>query len=175
MPNRNSRFPRSMFMLLALLGASITARAAEDVVVVLEVFAVQKRDGGEETFSAAERAMPGDVLEYRATYRNRGNATARKLEATLPVPAGNIAYIADSARPQRVLASLDGQRFEPAPLKRTVKLADGRQQVQTVPPAEYRFLRWQLGDLAAGASTTVVSRMRVDPLPPSRNAQGGQP
>jgi len=27
--------------------------------------------------------------------------------------------------------------------------------------AEYRYLRWQLSDLAAGKSTTVSARMRV--------------
>ncbi|MDQ8021810.1 MAG: hypothetical protein REI94_08230 [Moraxellaceae bacterium] len=160
---------------LFLMTFSTGIQAADDVVVVLEVFSVHKQEGGNEAFRPAERAQPGDVLEYRATYRNRGSAAARKLEATLPVPAGNIAYIADSARPQAVLASLDGQRFDAPPLKRTVKQADGRQQVETVPAAEYRFLRWKLGDLPAGASTTVVSRMRVAPLEAQAAAvQGGK-
>ena len=104
---------------------------------------------------------PGDTLEYRATYTNRGAAPARGVLATLPVPPDGMEYVDASAAPAKVLASLDGKQFAPAPLQRVVVLPDGSRKSEAVPASEYRFLRWNLGDLDAGKSVVVRSRMRL--------------
>lgn len=73
----------------------------------------------------------------------------------LPIPAG-FEFLPDTARPPPAKASVDGRVFEPLPLRRVVKLADGRIKEQLVPLAEYRALRWAIGDLAAGIVARVL-------------------
>ena len=110
---------------------------------------------------ATDAAMPGDTIEYQVTYSNTGAAPARDVLATLPVPKAGLAYVADSAMPAAVQASVDGVTFAPMPLVRTVT-RNGKPVSETVPVAEYRYLRWKLGDIKPGASSTVSSRMRLD-------------
>lgn len=40
-------------------------------------------------------------------------------------------------------------------------LPDGRTARREVPASEYRFLRWNLGDLPAGSTRTVRARMQL--------------
>lgn len=141
------------------------AFAAEPLSPTLEAHKVVRSVDGKEQFTAAADAKPGDVLVYRATYKNVSDKPLRNVMATLPVPATGVEYLADSAAPTAVEASTDGVQFALAPLKRVVKLHDGKPQQQLVATTEYRFLRWPLGDLPAGASKTVSARMRVTMAP----------
>jgi uncharacterized repeat protein (TIGR01451 family) len=134
--------------------------AAEPLTASLEAHKVVLAEGKEQLVAAAE-AKPGDVLEYRATYRNISAKALRAVMATLPVPSSGVEYLPNTAAPAGVEASIDGAQFAPAPLKRVVMTPDGRPQQQLVPASEYRFLRWPLGDLPAGASKTVSARVRV--------------
>ena len=61
-----------------------------------------------------------------------------KLVATLPIPEG-LEYLPKTVRPAPALASLDGKTFAPMPLKRKVRLADGREVEREVAASEYRF------------------------------------
>jgi hypothetical protein len=63
------------------------------------------------------------------------------------------------------------------PLTRMVKQADGSTRKEPVPLSDYRALRWEIGTLAAGATTAVSLRVRIDaPVvahrPPNRNGAG---
>lgn len=116
--------------------------------------------GAAERRESAARAKPGELIEYRATYTNAGQSPARQVRATLPLPAAGV-YVADSASPAGVEASTDGRHFARPPLQRWVVKPDGRREQQAVPVAEYRFLRWPLGDLAPGQSLAVAARLRV--------------
>lgn len=141
--------------------AQSTPQAAQDVTVQLSAARIVAAPGGAETRASADAAKPGEVIEYRAVYRNNDKTTARVVQATLPVPAGT-EYLAASASPQPGLrASLDGQRYDAVPLMRRVKRADGQTVDVAVPAAEYRFLRWNLGDLAAQREAVVSARVRV--------------
>jgi uncharacterized repeat protein (TIGR01451 family) len=120
-------------------------------------------NNGRESFGPADAARPGEVLQYRAVYRNDGAKPVNSLMATLPIPAG-LEYLPRTAAPAVVLASLDGTTYAPVPLVRRVRNADGREVVQQVPPAEYRFLRWSIGTLSPKESRAVVARARVAPL-----------
>jgi uncharacterized repeat protein (TIGR01451 family) len=156
-------FKRILVILTACilqLASAFVFAADKDVTVQLHAFKVVRAADGQKLVPTTE-ALPGDTIEYQVTYRNAGTAPARDVLATLPVPQGGVSYLADSANPAAVMASLDGTRFAPAPLTRTVT-RDGKQQTETVPVAEYRFLRWKLGDIAPGKSITVSSRMRLD-------------
>lgn len=151
----------TLIVAFAMLLPQHAAAAAEPLTATLEVHKVTGAAAGKEQRTAAAAAKPGDVLEYRATYKNVSDAPLRGVMATLPVPATGMEYLANSALPGGVEASIDGVQFAPAPLRRLVKLPDGKQQQQLVPTTEYRFLRWPLGDLPAGASKSVTARMRV--------------
>ena len=147
---------------LALAALAPAALAAGDVAVNLSAKRVIATPGGKESFAPGDKARPGDVLEYRATYRNTSNARVTRLAATLPIPQG-MEYVPGTAAPAPGLASLDGKTFQPLPLTRRVRLADGREAVREVPASEYRWLRWTLGSLDARAERMVKARVRVAP------------
>jgi uncharacterized repeat protein (TIGR01451 family) len=150
---------------VAVLAAPATAIAQGDVSVALTAHRVSTSSGGQETLVSAEQARPGEVIEYRATYRNDGSGKVRSLVATMPVPNG-MEYLPRTAQPTVVLASLDGKSFAPVPLKRKVRLADGREVTRDVPASEYRWLRWPIGSLDAKSAETVRARVRVSPVEP---------
>lgn len=116
---------------------------------------------GKEVLNPATEGKPGDILQYSGTYRNTGAAAVNKLMATVPVPLGTT-FIADSAEPAPAQASLDGSRFAPTPLMRTVRQSDGSERKVAVPLSQYRALRWEVGTLAGGASTVVKLQVRID-------------
>jgi uncharacterized repeat protein (TIGR01451 family) len=151
------------FAILAVaVFAPALAHADGDVHVALTAQRVTVADG-KDVYASAEKARPGDVIEYRAVYKNDGRTAVRELDATLPVPNG-LEYLPKTAAPAVVLASTDGQSFAPVPLVRKTRTADGREEIREVPLSEYRALRWSIGALAAKESRTVRARMRVAPL-----------
>lgn len=117
----------------------------------------------------AERLVPatetraGDRLEYVATYRNPTDAAVRHVLVTVPVPRNGVEYLLESAAPHADLASTDGKQFAALPLERVRTAADGRKVTTAAPAADYRFLRWDLGDVPAGATRTVRARVQVSP------------
>lgn len=115
---------------------------------------------GVEQKQPAEKTKPGEVIEYAAEYKNSDKAAVKNVMATLPIPAG-LEYLPQAVVPEGVLASTDGSSYAPVPLKRTVRGADGKQVQEFVPYSEYRSLRWNLGEIAGGASKTVKARMKV--------------
>jgi uncharacterized repeat protein (TIGR01451 family) len=118
---------------------------------------------GKETVAAADKVSPGDLLEYKVRYVNKGAGPAKNLVVTLPIPQGlELAPATDN--PKGALGSLDGQRFEPMPIKRSVKQADGKEILQDVPLAQYRALRWQVEQLDAGKSANFSARAKVESL-----------
>jgi uncharacterized repeat protein (TIGR01451 family) len=160
--HRTLRLVTALALTVAGLGSFALAYAEGDVAVSLVAHRILVSQGKEARLPA-EQAKPGDVIEYHATYTNRGASAVRDLEATLPVPAG-LEYLPRTAQPVRLHASLDGKTFAPAPLTRRVKLANGRTEVREVPASEYRALLWSIGSLGANSARTVVARMRVAPL-----------
>ena len=114
-----------------------------------------------DVLTSATEGKPGDTLQYSGTYRNMSAVAVNKLVATIPVPLGTT-LIAGSAEPPPAQASLDGTRFAPAPLMRTVKQADGSERTVAVPMSQYRALRWDVGTLSGGASTVVKLQVHID-------------
>lgn len=117
-------------------------------------------ENGKEIIQPADVARPGDLLEEVATYTNVSRATLKNFEPTLPVPP-NTELVPGSIKPASAKASLDGASFSAIPLKRKVRQANGVETEQVVPPAEYKYLRWYPGDLAAGKSMIFSARFRV--------------
>ena len=156
---------RAALISLVALSALIPALAfAEDAVTVaLTAWRIVPKDG-REVLEPADKAKPGELVEYRATYRNGSAQRVKQVAATLPIPAGT--EYTGIAEPRATLGSLDGRTFAPLPLKRRVKLANGRESEQVVPAAEVRWLRWNLTTLDPIAERAVRARVRVIPVTP---------
>ncbi len=150
-------------MFVALAQDAAAQQAANGVESRLTQAKVTRGSDGKERLESAATAKPGEVIEYRASYANKSKEPARSLEATLPVPVG-LEYVPGTVNPAGALATIDNVKFEPIPLKRMVKQADGRMVEREVPATEYRALRWKLGSLEEGKDMVVSARMRVAPL-----------
>lgn len=144
---------------IAAITVSLCLPLLAEVKVVLTASKIVLVNGVEERQSA-DKAKPGDIIEYIAEYRNTSKTPVSNVVATLPVPSG-MEYIPETADPTPVLASTDEHNYAPVPLKRMVRGADGKMVEQQVPYSEYRSLRWKLGDLGGEASKSVKARMKV--------------
>ena len=151
-------------LVTALTGAVVVipafAFAEGDVTVTLTANRMITKSGAAEVSAPAAQVRPGDVIEYRASYRNQGASRVHGVAATLPIPAGT-EYVARSASPAAQLASTDGLTFAPIPLTRRVRLADGREVTREIALTEYRALRWTLGSIDAHRQQVVRARVRV--------------
>jgi uncharacterized repeat protein (TIGR01451 family) len=155
MPNLN-KFKCALFAAATLL---VSLNSWAEVKVVLTAAKVVQGNGSEQKQSS-EKAKPGDVIEYVADYKNTEKSSVSNVKATLPVPSG-MEYIPETAVPTQVMASTDDVHYASVPLKRNVKHADGKVVQELVPYSEYRSLRWDLGEIAAGAVKSVKARMKV--------------
>ena len=132
------------------------------IVVILKQFKVLKDDKGETQFLDAALVLPGDVLEYRASYSNR-SASAVAVLATMPIPEST-EYIQESAASRSKVphtVALKNAQFAKEPLIQKTTSASGATLSQPVPYAAYRYVRWDLGKLAPGESVEVSVRARV--------------
>jgi uncharacterized repeat protein (TIGR01451 family) len=158
----------SLLSQAALADAGVTATVPNPapIEVRLQQFKVGKDEKGVPVLLEAKLVVPGDVLEYRATYSNHSKGPL-SVVATLPVPEG-LEYIKDSAlatsrgndRIAHTVAQKDSQ-FASEPLQRKTLGPDGASLTRGVPYADYRFVRWNLDNLAAGASADVSIRGKV--------------
>jgi uncharacterized repeat protein (TIGR01451 family) len=153
---------RSAAIACLLLVLTCAAAAHAEVQIQLTAHRVEKDAKGAEVLTPAEEIKPGQLVEYRAVYTNDGGTAVAKLFATLPIPPGT-EFLSSSASPAGAQASIDGKSFAPMPLRRKVRLADGREVQRDIPLSEYRYLRWSLGTLAPDQDKTVRARVRVTP------------
>lgn len=145
-----------------------------DIESVLTAKKVELADDKKERLIEAKSAKPGEVIEYVATYSNKGKTAVRDVLATLPIPADTI-FVRDTPRPATARASVGDGKFAAIPLKRKVKLPSGKEEEIEVPFSEYRALQWSLGELAAGKSVVVSARVRVSDAPNSAPAPATPP
>jgi hypothetical protein len=146
--------------------ASASARVEAPILVTLTQFKVGQDASGKPALLDAKVVLPGDVLEYRAIYKNQSTLPL-SVAATLPVPEA-LEYLGDSAtgksgessRMAHTVALKDSQ-FSAEPLMRKKVGADGATVTQVVPTSEYRYVRWNLEKLAPGASAEVTLRAKV--------------
>ena len=139
--------------------AAAPARA-EPLQIVLTAHRITTDASGKETATEAKSVTAGDLVEYRATYTNRGAGRIEGLVATLPIPAG-LEYQAHSAMPAGALAASGDGVFAAEPLLRKTTDAAGREKTEPVPYADYRALRWEVAVLEPGTSVSVAARAVV--------------
>ena len=165
-----------MAVLLLFLPAAQVATAqstpSQPVHVLLASLIVGKDAKGQETLtptSGSTRPRPGDLLAWKATAFNDLTSSVPDLALTIPIPA-TTAYLEGSAvlrvgsQTLSPVFSFDGQHFAPAPLKREITVVrNGVSTLQevTVPPSEYRAVRWILPTLAARSQVLAELRTSV--------------
>lgn len=149
--------------------------AQAPVSIELTQFKVVEGPDGHERYLPADAVVPGDVIEYRVTYRNNGPKPVAGFAATLPIPEGTHYLSKSAAAPAGLVpeAATEDGAFAREPLMRKVKGPDGKWHDQPVPYAEYRTLRWPLGLLAGKHEVTVKARVQVDLYAPPE-ARAGQ-
>jgi uncharacterized repeat protein (TIGR01451 family) len=151
-------FHATLALVLSILcGGALAAGPLIDAKLTV---ALIQFNGQYEISGPAAAAKPGDVLEYSARYNNRGDAGAEALAPTMPIPVGT-EYVPAGTSPKPTHASLDAVTYEPIPLRRKERGADGQMHDVEVPLAEYRALRWSVGRLAAGSEAIVRARVRI--------------
>lgn len=152
------------FLFASLLWLPLLALAQDDnpVSVELEVYVVSEV-GGEERFTEATTARPGQVIEYRLLARNEGDTTlpAGTVVVTGPILEGTT-FVPNSATPssESILTeyTLDNEVFGEPPL---VITEDGERRV--IEPDEYRAIRWTLlEEMEPGDEVSFVYRVVLD-------------
>jgi uncharacterized repeat protein (TIGR01451 family) len=175
--------PKLIAILIAAIAGfasqGLAVAATPDVESVLTAQKVVVSADKKEALAPAERTEPGDIIEYSATYTNKGSDKAHSLVIDLPIPK-ETDYQARSARPAAgVMASVGDGKFAAVPLRRKVRLPDGTSREQDVPLTEYRMVRWNVRELKAGESMVVSVRVRVQggaaSVPPSPAPAAGSP
>ena len=156
----------------AYAGAGVAS--TEPLAIQLTMKKVVADAKGNEKLVEAPNVKPGDLIEYTATYRNRSKQAITGVNGSLPVPAG-LEYVKQSAKPANALATADGSQFAAEPLTRKVKDKNGIEQTVEIPYAEYRSLRWDIGNLDAGKRSVVSARMRVAAPAPTPEALVSKP
>jgi uncharacterized repeat protein (TIGR01451 family) len=142
------------------------ALSQSPIVVSLKQFKVTTDAKGVSKLSDASVVLPGDVIEYQATYSNRG-ASALAVTATVPVPEA-VEYQKDSAKSKPSLPHVVAQKdslFAQEPLVKKITTTGGATLTQPVPYADYRFVRWDLGRLLPNTSVEVSIRAKVAQSP----------
>jgi uncharacterized repeat protein (TIGR01451 family) len=152
------------YLVIALLTLLLALASAQEspVTIELETYVVSVVDG-QEQFSRADTALPGQVVEYRLVVTNRSNTTLPPgtVMITGPVPEGT-RYVEGSASPtndERLTEySADGTNFAEPPL---IREEGGSRQV--VPAEAYRAVRWTLlVALEPGRAVAFVYRVVVE-------------
>lgn len=166
---------RSRLAGAALMAAVAWVPAAWAAPAVTSQLQVQQvvSEQGHEVLRPAAAAKPGDLLQYRAVYRNSGDTAATHLLVRVPVPPGTT-LVAGSIRPAGAEASTDGTHFAPLPLLHTVTGHDGKPRQEPVPLSAIRAVRWDLGVLAPRESKNVELRARIN-VPQAAPAPAGRP
>jgi uncharacterized repeat protein (TIGR01451 family) len=107
---------------------------------------------------------PGDVLRYTVSGKNAGQAAAKKLVVTQPVPKQTL-YVLDSATPApgaQMTFSIDGGKSFVAKPMVKVTLPDGKLTEKPAPAEAYSHVRWEYGaDLAADAEVKASYQVKV--------------
>jgi uncharacterized repeat protein (TIGR01451 family) len=137
----------------AAAAVALTASAPDSpLTVVLSVKKIVIKDKKEVRIDA-DNAAPGDVLEYRADYKNVGTVALSKAVVTLPVPM-HTTFIEGSSQPAGATASN----------RNAITVFMSPPLLQQAPGDAIGALRWTVAKLAPGQTATVSARVRVDAL-----------
>ena len=144
--------------IIVLLSATAAMGQGKQVKVELKQAKVVV-NGGVETLQPTDKAKPGDVIEYTATYHNIGKTAVKAVAGDIPVPVG-MEYVPDAKLKAPDLAATNDGKFAPLPLKHKV-MKNGVQVEEVLPYSEYRILRWNIGTLAPDQKVEEKARVKL--------------
>ena len=151
---------RAISFLAILLLVTATA-AFGQVKVDLKQFKVVDANG-KQSLQSADKAKPGEIIQYVATYHNAGKAAAKNVVGTIPVPSG-MEYTPDpNLKAPDMAAAADG-KFAPLPLKHKV-MRNGVQVEEVLPYSAYRSLQWKIGTMAPDQKIELKANVKLAPL-----------
>ncbi|MCC5789005.1 MAG: hypothetical protein JJT75_05180 [Opitutales bacterium] len=119
------------------------AKAEESLKVELQNFLVVENDGGE-VLQETDEAQPGDVILYRAEFRNQSGGPLTNLRPSLPIP-DILAYLEETVTPQPDRVLVEGNE--------TLSFEDWKESQQSV-----RSFEWHLPELSEGEIFVVELR-----------------
>lgn len=96
----------------------------------------------------------GDVVEYHAYVANHSKERVRSVNVSFDVPKE--AELIGGFSPDTPLASVDGTRFYPTPLRTNVG-----GQVETIAMSRYKAIRWNVQDLGIDGVAVVKFQMKL--------------
>ena len=151
---------RAITILAILLLATATA-AFGQVKVDLKQFKVVDVNG-KQTLQSADKAKPGEVIQYVATYHNTAKTPAKNVVGTIPVPNG-MEYTPDANLKAPDMAAAADGKFAPLPLKHKVT-RNGAQVEEVLPYSAYRSLQWRIGTMEPGQKVELKANVKLAPL-----------
>ena len=124
-----------------------------------------KDQEGKEVFKPVKKAAPGEILEYRLTYKNTDEDPLYNLIVRGPIPY-NTVYIGQSAKADvdaKFDVSLDGGKtWSQEPVYKTIQDEQGQVRRVMAEPRDYALLRWTArSPLQPRASMEFVYRVKV--------------
>ncbi|MDW9416833.1 hypothetical protein GOB15_20800 [Sinorhizobium meliloti] len=152
-------------MLLSWSAAAQEQKPASPLSASLGVQSVEIGEGGKETFSPAEAAAPGDLLQYTGRYDNVAKEPLSGLVINGPIPS-NTSFV-DAGRAVSLKAAfevlIDGESWQGVPAYMTVTLEDGTKSRVEAEASDYRQIRWRVSEaLAPGATLVTTYRVQVE-------------
>jgi len=159
------RFLSAIALVLLLTVSFAFAAKEEGLTGSIEAFRVVVTEDGRENFLPAAKAQPKDVIEYRLTYKNRGENEVRNIFITDPIPSGT-QYIESSASlpvKGNVEFSVDGGKsYKSWPIEMVETTKDGREIVSYATPDMVTHIRWVVNETFTPEHEITVSyRTRI--------------
>jgi uncharacterized repeat protein (TIGR01451 family) len=156
---------RALYLIPVLVLVSSVAPAA-DAPLTGNIVAVKvvTDNSGEETFLPADEANPSDIIEYRLTYANSGDAALRNVSVTDPVPVGTeyLEQTATAAGGGVVFSVDNGKTFHSWPVRVQTTDENGNEVTVDATPDMVTHIRWTIsGELAPESDVTFAYRARI--------------
>lgn len=131
----------------------------------MKAYVITTDKAGKDLATPATEVTPGQVVEYRLTYKNVSDKPLSGIAVTGPIPNSTtyMAKTAASAAQTDFVVSIDGgKNYESEPVKRVVTDEKGKKVEKIIPPSEYSHVRWNLKQpLKAGETQTFSYRSIV--------------
>jgi uncharacterized repeat protein (TIGR01451 family) len=149
-----------------LLLVPITAMAAPQVKIgiIAEKEVVVTENGQTVTKRVpATEAAPGETVIYTLTVANSGDEAATNVVVNDPIPEGTSYLPGSASNTELVTFSIDsGENFKkPSLLSYEITNPDGTREQRVASPEQYTHIRWQIPEIAAGASQELSFQVKV--------------
>jgi len=149
-----------------MLLAPITAMAAPQVKIgiIAEKEVVVTENGQTVTKRVpATEAAPGETVIYTLTVANSGDEAATNVVVNDPIPEGTSYLPGSASNTELVTFSIDsGENFKkPSLLSYEITNPDGTREQRVASPEQYTHIRWQIPEIAPGASQELSFQVKV--------------